>query len=163
MNKKILILFIFLITSTNTNFAQTPYTLENNISFDETITPFYDLLPLSPPSPQNSQPTEPELKVDNYDWGPYMRNIQRTIKANWHPEEIKSNKSKKVVVEFGINKDGSVFSPKIYKTSGDEDYDNRAINTIKNIKFLPLPAASNKNDINIQFTFDYNNFCGSKK
>ena len=91
------------------------------------------------------------------DFGPYMRELQREIKRRWNPP--RGNKSKRVVVLFKVSKDGRLLSLSIDTTSGEQDSDLAAINAVKAAApFRPLPVEYRGNDIDIQFTFDYNVF-----
>lgn len=92
--------------------------------------------------------------TDKPDFAPYMSKLQRDIKRNWHP--IKSSNENRVVVLFKIAKDGSLLSSEIFKTSGDENIDNEALNAVKKAApFKPLPKEYNEESIEIQFSFDY--------
>lgn len=95
------------------------------------------------------------------DFGPYMRELQRRIKNNWDPP--KGNESKRVVVLLRIAKDGRLLSCSIFKSSGLPNVDNAAINAVKlAAPFRPLPYEYKGQNIDIQFTFDYNISSGTK-
>jgi len=94
------------------------------------------------------------------DFGPYMRELQRRIKYNWHPP--KGNESRKVVLLFKIAKNGGLLSCRVYRSSGLPAADQAALNAVKlTAPFRPLPAEYKGSNIDIQFTFDYNVFGGS--
>lgn len=94
------------------------------------------------------------------DFGPYMRELQRRIKFNWHPP--KGNESRKVVLLFKIAKNGQLLSCRVYRSSGLPAADQAALNAVKlTAPFRPLPAEYKGTNIDIQFTFDYNVFGGS--
>lgn len=94
------------------------------------------------------------------DFGPYMRDLQRRIKYNWHPP--KGNESRKVVLLFKIAKNGQMLSCRVYKSSGLPSADQAALNAVKmTAPFRPLPAEYKGSNIDIQFTFDYNVFGAS--
>lgn len=58
-----------------------------------------------------------------------------------------------------MNKDGYVLNSKIKESSGDEELDNTALKAISlSSPFDPLPNNFEGNDVDIQFTFDYNVF-----
>lgn len=96
------------------------------------------------------------------DFGPYMRELQRKIKYNWHPP--KGNESRKVVLLFKIAKNGSLLSCRVYRSSGLPSADQAALNAVKmTAPFGPLPADYKGSNIDIQFTFDYNVFGASMK
>ena len=96
------------------------------------------------------------------DFGPYMRELQRKIKYNWHPP--KGNESRKVVLLFKIAKNGQLLSCRVYKSSGLPSADQAALNAVKmTAPFRPLPADYKGSNIDIQFTFDYNVFGASMR
>lgn len=95
------------------------------------------------------------------DFGPYMKELQRRIKMNWDPP--KGNESKRVVLLFKIAKDGRLLSCSVFKSSGLPNADNAAINAVKlAAPFRPLPPEYKGQNIDIQFTFDYNVFGATK-
>lgn len=94
------------------------------------------------------------------DFGPYMRELQRKIKYNWHPP--KGNESRKVVLLFKIGKNGQLLSCRVHKSSGLPSADQAALNAVKmTAPFRPLPSEYKGTNIDIQFTFDYNVFGAS--
>ncbi|MCM1265946.1 MAG: TonB C-terminal domain-containing protein [Candidatus Gastranaerophilales bacterium] len=89
------------------------------------------------------------------DFDTYMREIQRVIKRYWNPP--KGAESKQVVVLFKIARTGKLLSQEIFKSSGDVNVDNAAMQAVKYAApFRPLPVNYNGQSIDIQFTFDYN-------
>ena len=95
------------------------------------------------------------------DFGPYMRELQRRIKMNWDPP--KGNESKRVVLLFKIAKDGRLLSCKVSKSSGLPSADQAALKAVElTAPFRPLPADFKGQNIDIQFTFDYNVFNASR-
>lgn len=95
------------------------------------------------------------LQVEEVDFGPYMSKMQREIKANWNPPNIKTTKH--VVLLYKINKDGTVPKSEILKSSGSKKMDASALEALnKSAPFPPLPKKFKGDNIDIQFTFDYN-------
>jgi len=91
------------------------------------------------------------------DFGPYMRELQRRIKRNWHPP--RRDESKHVQVLFKLSKKGDLLRLNISKSSGNIEIDDAAIKAVKmSAPFRSLPPEYKGNDIDIQFTFDYNVF-----
>lgn len=89
------------------------------------------------------------------DFGPYMKELQTSIKSNWNPP--KGNESKRVVLLFKIAKDGKLISVKVFKSSGVFAADEAAIRAINiTAPFKPLPKEFKGKSVDIQFTFDYN-------
>lgn len=96
--------------------------------------------------------------IKEIDFGPYMKNLQKIIKANWHP--VEESEGKKVVVLFKINKNGALGKIKIYKSSGNEAFDKQASSVISHSSpFPPLPKEFVGNSIDVQFTFDRKKSC----
>lgn len=95
------------------------------------------------------------------DFGPYMRELQRRIKMNWDPP--KGNESKRVVLLFKIAKDGRLLSCRVHKSSGLPSADQAALKAVElTAPFRPLPGDFKGQNIDIQFTFDYNVFNASR-
>lgn len=95
------------------------------------------------------------------DFGPYMRELQKRIKLNWDPP--KGNESKRVVLLFKIARDGRLLSCRVHKSSGMPSADQAALKAVElTAPFRPLPADFKGQSIDIQFTFDYNVFGGSR-
>ena len=89
----------------------------------------------------------------NPDFGPYMRELQRSIKLNWEPP--KGSEDKTVVLLFKIAKDGRLLSSKIHKSSGLQSADQAALKAVElTTPFNPLPQDFNGENIDIHFTFD---------
>lgn len=92
---------------------------------------------------------------DDINWQPYMQKLQQDIKYNWHPP--KSSRSNKISTKFNIKKTGEITDIKIIASSNDKKIDEAAIKAIKNISWQhPLPKEFDKNEVSIEFTFDYN-------
>ncbi len=109
------------------------------------------------PSPGNINGRPGIDAIKEPDFGPYMRELQRRIKRNWSPP--KGNESKQVVVLFRVSRDGRLLSIKINKSSGNPSTDKAALSAVKiTAPFRPLPPEYRGEDIDIQFTFDYNVF-----
>lgn len=88
------------------------------------------------------------------DFQTYMKNTQVKIKSNWNPP--KDEDSGQVVMTYKINKNGDLESFRILKSSGSQKLDDSAVSSLKNAApFDPLPKDFKGNDIDVQFTFDY--------
>lgn len=87
----------------------------------------------------------------------YMTELQKTIKANWNPP--RGEESKRIVLLFKIEKDGTLHDLKVYKSSGSPSADEAALIAVNtSAPFNPLPKNFNDKFAKIQFTFDYNVF-----
>lgn len=93
------------------------------------------------------------------DFGPYLAELQRRIRRNWHPPEDKEDKS--VILIFTVTRDGRLTNIRTKRSSGFANADDAAAMAIKaSAPFRPLPAEYRNNSINVEFTFDYNVFTG---
>jgi TonB family protein len=92
------------------------------------------------------------------DFGPYMADLQRRIKRAWFPP--KGQESKRVVVVFKIHRGGELSHLRLDHSSGMAIADQAALKAVENAApFRPLPDGA-PDDVDIQFTFDYNVFGG---
>lgn len=109
------------------------------------------------PGPGNPNGAPGIDAIKEPDFGPYMRELQRRIKRNWHPP--RGNESKRVVLLFKVSRDGRLLSLRVNKTSGNGEADDAALEAVRmSAPFRPLPPEYQGSDIDIQFTFDYNVF-----
>jgi TonB family protein len=93
-------------------------------------------------------------------FGPYMARIQEMIKQRWKPP--RGSESKRIVVHFAINRDGSLSNLRLMQTNGDTLANEAALSAVRNAAaFPPLPVGSAPS-IDIEFTFDYNVFKRSR-
>ena len=109
------------------------------------------------PGPGNPKgaPGVDAIKEPNF--GPYMSELSRRIKANWDPP--RGDESKRVVLLFTIAKDGRLLNVKVVKSSGTPAADKAALAAVElTAPFRPLPSEFRGSNIDIQFTFDYNVF-----
>lgn len=91
------------------------------------------------------------------DFGPFMKDLQKKIKNNWHPP--KDQQTKRIVILFKLDRYGNLSQLKIKESSGDIKSDDASIKAVKiSAPFNPLPTEYKGNDIDIQFTFDYKVF-----
>ena len=85
-----------------------------------------------------------------------MNELQRRIKRAWRPP--RGNESKRVIVNFRINKSGELSSLVIKNGSGFEPSDKAALLAVQSAApFARLPEGA-PSSIDIEFTFDYNVF-----
>jgi len=92
------------------------------------------------------------------DFGPYMADMQKRVKRAWFPP--KGAESKRVVVQFKIRAGGELSNLRIDHSSGLAIADQSALKAVENAApFAPLPAGAQK-ELDVQFIFDGNVFCG---
>ncbi len=106
-----------------------------------------------------AKPGRPSVAAQkDVDFGPYMADLQRRIKRAWFPP--KGNESKRVVVVFKVHSNGTMSNLRLVTGSGVSIADQAALKAIQNAApFRPLPEGAPE-DVDIQFTFDYNVFKG---
>lgn len=91
------------------------------------------------------------------DFAPYMRELQRRIKSNWHPPV--NYDSKRASVFMKIDKAGNLVACSIYQSSGYKNVDKSVLDAVyKTAPFRRLPDEYNGKTVDIIFTFDYNVF-----
>jgi TonB family protein len=112
------------------------------------------------PGPGNPNGSPGIDAIREPDFGPYMRELQRRIKRNWDPP--RGNESKRVVVVFKIARDGQLLELRIKASSGIPSSDRAAKSAVELASpFRQLPPEYKGNDVDIEFTFDYNVFGAS--
>ena len=85
---------------------------------------------------------------------PYMTEIQRTIKSNWHPP--KAGNTRKTTAVFRVLRNGRMENPRIDSESGTLETDAAALAALNaSAPFPPLPKGSPRH-VDISFNFDYN-------
>ncbi|HEY9677919.1 MAG TPA: energy transducer TonB [Drouetiella sp.] len=111
------------------------------------------------PDANNNEKGRPSVAAQaDVDFGPYMADLQRRIKRAWFPP--KGNESKRVVVIFKVHRGGELSNLRLDHSSGVAVADQAALKAVENAApFRPLPAGAS-DDVDIQFTFDYNVFSG---
>lgn len=88
------------------------------------------------------------------DFAPYMRELHRRIKSNWHPSV--NYDSKRASVFMKIDKAGNLVACSIYQSSGYKNVDKSVLDAVyKTAPFRPLPDEYNGKTVDIIFTFDY--------
>ena len=109
------------------------------------------------PGPGNPKGAAGVDAIKEPNFGPYMSELSRRIKANWDPP--RGDESKRVVLLFKIAKDGRLLNVKVVKSSGTPAADKAALAAVElTAPFRPLPVEFRGSNIDIQFTFDYNVF-----
>jgi TonB family protein len=112
-----------------------------------------------PEAPSLERPNVPlTLGQPDVDFGPYMADLQRKIKQSWvFP---KCDNSRRVVVVFKVRKDGELTNLRLDHSSGIALADKAALLAIEHAApFQSLPVGA-PNDIDIQYTFQCNDWSG---
>lgn len=94
----------------------------------------------------------------NVDFSKYMSDLQRRIKRCWFP--TRDTQSLRIKVMFKIHSDGQMSNLRLSAPSHNALADQAALSAVQNASpFAPLPAGAPEN-VDIEFTFDYNVFSG---
>jgi TonB family protein len=97
---------------------------------------------------------------EGVDFKPYLIRILSTVRRNWTavmPESARRGRRGKVLIQFAINKDGSVPKLVISTGSGTDALDRAAVAGISaSNPFPPLPDEFKGGQIRLQFAFSYN-------
>lgn len=134
-----------------------------SVLFSSQITVLARDLP-QPPLPQSSYFEQKRYQNNTQypvcNWGEYIQQVQNKIKLNWHPMYDQNQSfQKQAVIIFSLEGKGQLLSYKIMNTSGDNSFDEQAINTITRVSpFAPFPAFCNEDKVDIKFTFRQNNY-----
>lgn len=105
--------------------------------------------------PKQKQYSEIGDNQSEADFAPYMRELQRKIKSNWHPPV--NYDSKRVSVFMKIDKAGNLVACSIYQSSGFKNADKAVLDAVyKTAPFRPLPNEYKGKTVDIIFTFDFN-------
>ena len=104
------------------------------------------------------------IPLDSVDprYSDYLDQIRRRIKDKWGYPCVKNDhtreceyKTAKLVIEFGIAKDGKVPFINVVRSSGYPIYDDYAVNAVKLADFPPIPDSFSKQGVPILATFSY--------
>lgn len=94
------------------------------------------------------------------DFRPYLIRILASVRRNWFavmPESVRMGRQGRVLVQFAVNRDGSVPKLVIAVPSGAEALDRAAVAGISaSNPFPPLPPEFRGEQVRLQFTFLYN-------
>jgi TonB family protein len=108
-----------------------------------------------PPNPYGDRDPSIASRAD-FNFGPYMSNLQRKIKRAWRPPT--GTESNKIKVSFTVLSDGTLTNLKLVQASADQSANQAALQAVSAAApFDPLPPGSAPT-VDIDFTFDYNVF-----
>ncbi len=100
--------------------------------------------------------------TEGVDFSSYLARVLARVKQNWYaviPESALMGERGRVVLEFNINRDGSVpeEQPELVSTSEKQELDRAAISSIRaSNPFEPLPVAFSGPYIRLRFIYLYN-------
>ncbi|MBC7928614.1 MAG: TonB family protein [Bryobacteraceae bacterium] len=94
------------------------------------------------------------------DFWPYLVKVLTAVRRNWFsviPESARFGRQGRTIIQFAINRDGSVPKLVIATPSGAEALDRAAVASISaSNPFLPLPVEFKGGQVRLQFVFKYN-------
>ncbi len=106
----------------------------------------------------NARQATIEIGTESIKYVSYMKLLKDKIQNVWvYPEQARlKNQQGTLLVEFGINKNGSLAYAKVIRSSGYPILDEAAIKAIKEASpFNPLPERFGVDRLNIYATFTY--------
>ena len=100
--------------------------------------------------PYNIYKSQAEMNK-NIDFEPYVTELMATIKKNWSAPLTSALQGQ---VIFLVLKDGMLFNPNVYKSSGTKFFDEGMLEAVyKTKRFKPLPAEYSGNSVTVFMTF----------
>lgn len=101
--------------------------------------------------PYNIYKSQAEMNK-NIDFEPYVTELMATIKKNWSAPLTSALQGQ---VIFLVLKDGMLFNPNVYKSSGDKFFDEGMLEAVyKTKRFKPLPAEYTGKAVTVLMTFE---------
>jgi hypothetical protein len=96
-----------------------------------------------------------EDENDNYNYGPFMEELQRRIRRAWHPPVQTEGYHLKTL--FVVDKNGDFSDFRIEKPHDLDAVNASARKAVEEAGPMRIPNPRRQKPINIEFTFDYNN------
>jgi TonB family protein len=94
------------------------------------------------------------------DFKPYMVQVLMAVRRNWLaiiPDSARAGRRGRVIVQFAIDRTGSVPKVVIAEGAGTTEFDRAAVAAIsQSVPLPPLPADYKGDQIRLQFAFSYN-------
>lgn len=88
------------------------------------------------------------------DFSEYMTDLRGKIQRNWNPPECLDHNGH-ALVKFSITRSGDVYASEILESSGDEVFDESAMEAIRKASpFAHFPADTSKGSLTIKYSFD---------
>jgi colicin import membrane protein len=120
---------------------------------EEAKTP-QNLKPESLSNENGSLHMEASFDTNDFKYPYYISQVRRKVAAQWRWAESYGNL--RVLLYFKINRDGSVGDIFVKESSGNEDYNRSAIDTIRRASpFSQLPEGYGGNSLGVFFEFKY--------
>jgi TonB family protein len=95
------------------------------------------------------------LEVSDFPHAWYLRQVLTKVEAAWQRQGQIADPPQKPLVMVEIQRDGSIATPRIEKSSGNAFYDQAALRAIMEARpFPPLPTEWAKPSLGVMFSFD---------
>jgi TonB family protein len=91
--------------------------------------------------------------ISKAEFNDYMKNVQEKLRTTWQPPDFMEEGH--VTVFFKLTRQGRVLSAKIIESSGDDIYDESALEAIKeSVPFGDFPEDSLREFLSVKYSFD---------
>jgi len=95
------------------------------------------------------------LDVSDFPYAWYLRQVLQKVEERWQRQGQTAEPSQKPLILVEIQRDGSVRTPRIEKSSGNAFYDQAALRAIADASpFPPLPQDWNRPSLRVMFRFE---------
>ncbi|MCI0546475.1 MAG: TonB family protein [Candidatus Rokubacteria bacterium] len=95
------------------------------------------------------------LDVSDFPHAWYLRQVLQKVENEWQRQGLASTPPEKPLVLVEIQRDGTIRTPRIEKTSGNAFYDQAALRAIMNASPFPrLPDDWTKRELRVMFRFE---------
>jgi protein TonB len=95
------------------------------------------------------------LDATDFPYAWYLRQLLQKVQGEWQRQNQMNEPNQKPLVLVEIQRDGSIRTPKIEQTSGNNLYDQAALRAVVEASpFPPLPQDWPKSSLRVLFRFD---------
>jgi protein TonB len=95
------------------------------------------------------------LDTSDFPYAWYLRQVLQKVEGEWQRQNQRAEPNQKPLIFVEIHRDGSIRTPTIDKSSGNDLYDRAAVRAVLDASpFPPLPQDWARPSLRVQFTFD---------
>jgi TonB family protein len=95
------------------------------------------------------------LDASDFPYAWYLRQVLQKVEGAWQRQNQRSEPTEKPRIFVEIQRDGSIRTPKIERSSGNALYDQAALRAVVDASpFPPLPQEWPRSSLRIEFSFD---------
>jgi TonB family protein len=95
-----------------------------------------------------------------FDFGPYLNQVLNRLRTTWYglmPESARGGKKGRTVIDFNLDRDGTVHDVRLLSRAGIPDMDSSAKSAVEKADpFVKIPANSTVDRLDLRVTFYYN-------